>query len=681
MRSRIAWFLVALSATFFVTDTVINAMVQPLFSADSMAVHGWPLIPLAALGSSVMGAIILTRLPGHRIGWLLAAVGTLTCFSVTCEIVSIWIDEAGGPGPERAAEVAGWLAVFTGGSTAFAGLTLMFLLAPDGHLLSPRWRWAARADLLGLLLFEIGLLNSTPKDFTGRGDPRGAGAVAATFLSVGILLIAAVLVSAVVSVVIRLRRATGETRQQLRWFALAAVAVGVGVVGLLVVESLNGGDQVWYSAIPLQIAFVLLPIFLAVAILKHRLYDVDLIINRAVVLGVSALFVTVGYTVLVVGVGEMVSGGSGFWTSVLATAAVALAFQPLRRWVVRFADRLAYGARAVPYDALSAFSRRLGDSPDPAALLPAVAEAAGRAVSAVRCVVTLDVDNGETGSASWTRSASAARAATGTAVTVVVEDAAGQLGTIVVTPAPGRAIRAHERALLEDLAEQAAVSFRNARLQAELAGHVADLDRRTAELAASRRRLFEADDAERRRIERAIDRDVMPTLRSLTATLENADRTVPTDTLVAQATTALDALRELTRGIFPTMLARAGIAPALSAHLSRAGVSAPLKVDDSATGRRFAARTEAAAYFAATTAVAAGAQGPLRLEVVADCLVLEGHRAVDLGAERQAVLDRVEALGGSLAEGEGYLRVTVPTVEATGVPGPRGLEQPAPAVG
>src|SRR4029079_12219904 len=97
------------------------------------------------------------------------------------------------------------------------------LLAPDGHLLSPRWRWAARADLLGLLLFEVGLLNAEPKDFVGRGDPRGARALASTFLSAGILLIATVLVSAVVSVVIRMRRATGETRQQLRWFALAAV--------------------------------------------------------------------------------------------------------------------------------------------------------------------------------------------------------------------------------------------------------------------------------------------------------------------------------------------------------------------------------------------------------------------------------------------------------------------------
>ncbi|HEX4699806.1 MAG TPA: GAF domain-containing protein [Actinomycetes bacterium] len=679
MRARIPWLLVALSSALVVADTIMDAQVQPLSSADSVAVHGWPLIPAAALGSSIMGAVILSRLPRHPIGWLLAAVGTLTCFSVTCEIYSIWVDEAGGPGSELAAEVTGWLSVFTGGSCAFAGLTLMFLLAPDGHLLSPRWRWAAWADGLGLLLFWVGLLNAKPKDFTGRGDPRGTSALASTFLTIGILLITAVLVLAVVSVVIRMRRSTGETRQQLRWFALAAVAVGVGVVGLLVVESLNGGDQTWYSAIPLQVAFVLLPVFLAIAVLRYRLYDVDVIINRAVVVGVAAVFVAVGYTLLVVGVSGLLGDQvSGFWPSVIATAAVAMAFQPLRRRVVRFADRLAYGPRAVPYDALSAFSRRLGDSPEPAALLPAVAEAAGRAVSASRCLVTLDVDRGETRTASWSRSPRAARSASGADLTVPVADAGGPLGSIMVTPAPGRTVRPHERALLEDLAEQAAVSFRNARLEAELAGHVADLDRRTDELAASRRRLFEAGDAERRRLEHAIDRDVMPTLRSLTATLESPGAAAETDALVDQATTALDALRELTRGIFPTMLARAGIAPALTAHLARAGSPARLVVAGSLEGRRFAPRTEAAAYYAATVAAAAGARGTLSLGVDDGCLVLEVDGAAPLGDDREAVLDRVDALGGSLVETDGWLRVTVPTVEAAPVPVPREVDEAAP---
>jgi hypothetical protein len=677
VRARIPWLLFALSSALVVADTVMDAQVQPLLSADSTAVHGWPLIPTAALGSSLMGAVILSRLPRHRIGWLLAGVGFVTCFSVTCEIYSIWVDEAGGPGPELAAEVTGWLSVFTGGSVAFAGLTLMFLLAPDGHLLSPRWRWAARADGLGLALFWVGLLNAAPKDFTGRGDPRGASALASTFLSAGIILIAAVLVSAVVSVVLRLRRATGETRQQLRWFALAAVAVGVGVVGLLVVESLNGGDQTWYSAIPLQIAFVLLPVFLAIAVLRYRLYDIDLIINRAVVLAVAVGFVVVGYTVLVVALGRLLGAQQhGFWPSVIATAAVAMAFQPLRGRVVRFADRFAYGERAVPYDALSELIRQLGDSPDPTTLLPAVAEAAGGAVSATRAEVTLDVDHGDPQTATWARD-DRSRPAGDTTVTVEVADAAGHLGWITVTPAPGRAVRPHERDLLDDLAEQSALAFRNARLQAELAAHVTVLDQRTAELAASRRRLFEAGDAERRRIERAINREVMPDLGTLTQSLDAASgpgAAVPDpaaiDELVAGATAALEALRELTRGIFPTMLARAGLGPALSAYLGRVQPDAVLEVDPSATGARFAARTEAAAYAGVVAAVSTGPVSRVQLHVANGCVFVSCAGATGLGADRQTVLDRVEALDGSLSETSDGLVVRLPVSDSSGTPVP-----------
>ena len=281
----------------------------------------------------------------------------------------------------------------------------------------------------------------------------------------------------------------------MRLFALGAAVVGVGVLLLLVVQAFNGGKQTWASAVPLQVSICLLPVFLAIAVLRYRLYDVDVIINRAVVLAVAVGFVVVGYTVLVVAVGRLLGAQQhGFWPSVIATAAVAMAFQPLRGRVVRFADRLAYGARAVPYDALSELIRQLGDSPDPTTLLPAVAEAAGGAVSATRAEVTLDVDHGDPQTATWTRG-DRERPAGDATVTVEVADAAGHLGWITVTPAPGRAVRPHERALLDDLAEQSALAFRNARLQAELAAHVTVLDQRTAEL----RRLPPADLRGRRR--------------------------------------------------------------------------------------------------------------------------------------------------------------------------------------
>ncbi len=135
----------------------------------------------------------------------------------------------------------------------------------------------------------------------------------------------------------------------------------------------------------------MLPILFAVAVLRYRLYDIDVIINRAVVIVAATAFAAVCYTTLVVLVGNQVNTrAGGFWLSLLGIATVALAFQPLRHAVIRLSDRLAYGVRAKPYEALSSFSRRLAETPSPSTLLPAVAEAAGRAVSARGATVTLD---------------------------------------------------------------------------------------------------------------------------------------------------------------------------------------------------------------------------------------------------------------------------------------------------
>ena len=117
---------------------------------------------------------------------------------------------------------------------------------------------------------------------------------------------------------------------------------------------MNGGEQTWASAVPLQFSFLLLPVCFAVAVLRYRLYDVELIVNRAIVLGAGHA-VRRGRLHRTGGRGRSHArrAGRGFWPSIVATAVVALAFQPLRSSVVRFADRLAYGSRAAPYDALS----------------------------------------------------------------------------------------------------------------------------------------------------------------------------------------------------------------------------------------------------------------------------------------------------------------------------------------
>ena len=159
-------------------------------------------------------------------------------------------------------------------------------------------------------------------------------------------------------------------------------------MNLFVVQIVNGGEQTWAASLPavrrLRPADRCCS---AIAVLRYRLYDVEVILNRTLVLALGTAFAAIGYTTLVVLVGARVGPDSGgVWLSLLATALVALAFQPLRRQVIRLANRLAYGSRAQPYEALSDFSRRLAETPVAGRRCwPRSPRLPGRAVAAQRC--------------------------------------------------------------------------------------------------------------------------------------------------------------------------------------------------------------------------------------------------------------------------------------------------------
>ncbi len=510
MRSRLAWAVVALTTVAFILDTVFTAAHRPLLSEATWADHGWPLAPLAGTGYAVMGALIISRYPRHRLGWLLCAASLLSVTLAT-DAYSTWVLDGGGPGSAYWAHVAAWAGPLLGWP-AFTAQIIVFLTAPDGHLLSPRWRWAAWVALAGLTLHTLGTLTIRPGEVV-VGEDFGNRAVSLPLLTVGWMLVAAALIASVVSLVLRLRRAKDDERLQLLWIASAAAMLALGVVCILAIPRIQGEEGTWLAALPLRLAQLAVPVCVAVAVLRHRLLAIDLILNRALVFALATGVVAVGYVVVVVLAGAAVGGSTeGFWPSLLATAVVALAFQPVRGRVVRIADRLAFGAAAAPYEALAEFSRRLGESPDPAALLPAVADAAGRAVNAHRVTVRLHVE-AEPDETAWPPGGRPPRAAIWSRCWWPTVP--GALGCVEVTMPPGHALRPHQMRLLRDLAEQTALAFRNARLTAELSGDVDRLARRTGDLAESRRRLISAGDAERSRLERAISRQVTPHLAPL----------------------------------------------------------------------------------------------------------------------------------------------------------------------
>ena len=680
MRRRIAWGVVVVTALAFVLDTVFTAAQRPLLSEATWADHGWPLAPLAGMGYAVMGALIISRYPRHRLGWLLSAASLLS-LTLVADAYSTWVLDGGGPGSPYWAHVAAWAGPLIGWP-AFTAQIFVFLLAPDGHLQSRGWRWVAWVALAGVALHTVGTLTIRPGEVV-VGEDLGNRAVSLPLLTVGWMLVAAALIASVVSLVLRLRRATGEERLQLLWIASAAALLALGVVCILAIPRIQGEEGTWLAALPLRVAQAAVPACVAIAVLRHRLIAIDLVLNRALVFALATGVVAVGYVAVVVLAGLAVDGRTdGFWPSLVATAVVALAFQPLRGRVVRVADRLAFGAAAVPYEALAELSRRLGDSRDPADLLPAVADAAGRAVNARYVRATLHVEAGPDDVATW--SSQAGEVAKGDVVDVPVVDLGERLGNIEVTMPPGHALRTIERRLLVDLAEQAALAFRSARLAAELSGEVERLDRRTGDLADSRRRLINAGDAERSRLGRAIDRQVAPYLAPLPDRLRQlavagadsspTQRAEVLSGLQGSLDSALVALREITRGVFPAQLARSGLPVALATLVARAGETGRLVVEDSAAGRRFPSRVEAAAYFSAAETTRDLDDPTVVVSVRADRLSLVVTGTDRGGMARDDIRDRVEAAGGRLAissaDGHAVVDVQLPLHTAASRSGP-----------
>ena len=672
MHARIAWVVLGLTTLAGILDTVFTAAHRSLLSEATWADHGWPLAPLAGVGCALMGALIISRYPRQPLGWLLCAASLLSV-TLAADAYSVWVLDGDGPGSAYWAHVAAWASPLLGWP-AFTALIMVFLISPDGHLQSPRWRWAVWITVAGLGLHTLGTLTVRPDVFV-YGQEYGYRSISGPLLTVGVILVAAGLIASAVSMALRLRRARDDERRQLLWIASSAVFLAFGVVVVLLVPRLQGEAGTWLAGLPLRLALLAVPICVAVAVLRHRLLEIDLIVNRALVFTLATGLVAVGYVFVVVIVGLVVGGATGgLWPSLLATASVALAFQPLRRRVVRVADRLAFGAAAVPYEALADFSRRLGDSPDPSDLLPAVADAAAHAVGANRIIVLLNVKAGPDRIATWPPSGVNNSMASSVAIPIV--DRGEKLGSITIEMPAGHALRAREQRLLADLADQAGMAFRSVRLTAELSGEVEQLGHRTDELAESRRRLITAGDAERSRLERAIAGQVIThvapipnRLRQLSNLGTHATTAVDAALLaplVESLNMALEALREITRGVFPAQLTRSGLPTALGSLLARARSTARLVVEDSAVGRRFDSRVEAAAYFCVAEATR-NLANPVAVVLSAPDdhlqLVVSGSARGRLPLNHMR--DRVEAAGGSVSiideDGQAVIEIRAPT--------------------
>jgi signal transduction histidine kinase len=335
------------------------------------------------------------------------------------------------------------------------------------------------------------------------------------------------LLAAMVGTYLRMRRSTGDLRQQLRWLAYASLVIGVCLVGMIVAGIFfpNTPSGIWDLIIVLGFG-IAVPVACGIAILKHGLYDLDLVISKAVVYAVLAAFFTIVYVAVVVGIGSALGSTHNAFLTVLAAALIAIAFNPVRERAKHLANRLVYGDRASPYEVLSEFSDRMAETYSLEDVLPRMARILGEGTGAAEAHVWLRIGEELRPAAAWgdeNRAAIPVALADGelpplgnASRAVAVRDRGDLLGALAVRKPESDPLTPAESRLLDDLAAQAGLVLRNVRLTEELRANL-------EELQASRQRIVSAQDQERRRLERNIHDGAQQQLVALAVKLRLAD--------------------------------------------------------------------------------------------------------------------------------------------------------------
>ncbi len=478
-------------------------------------------------------------------------------------------------------------------------VTVGLILFPDGRLPSPRWRWVVWASVTSIIIEAVVMMwvfrptsTVTYGSMTDFGDLASIGPLVAVTLLVQMLMVPV----SIAGMIVRFRRSTGPERQQFR-----LVVWGAAVTGALVLMSAfadifgRGGGRLFFL-----IGLIVLIGSYGVAIGKYRLYDIDVVISRTLVYGLLALFIGVVYIGIAV-VPWIVLGSeaeNNAWLGILATVVVAVSFQPLRRRLQRFANRIVYGRRATPYEVLSSFSQGVS-AVDPE-VLTQVAKSLAGGTTADSASIWVGTSEDAHRIALWPEDS---KSSNGAGAVAPVLHADEELGRVELSVPPGQPFPETDQRLLNQVASGLGLALRNLQL-------TDDLTTRVDELRESRRRVVALQDQTRRLLERDLHDGAQQRLVALKIKiglastiakndqLEDIERIL--DDVKGETDLTIDSLRNLARGIYPPLLEAEGLGAALSAQLRRAPI--PVTVQAAGIGR-YPQEIEATFYFCVLEAV------------------------------------------------------------------------------
>jgi signal transduction histidine kinase len=669
-QRRLAWTIWGISVAFTAGYVVVNTL------AKGFNLGEYAFTVFAVLLYATVGALITSRQAGNRVGWLFAWVGLSASVSILAGSYATLAQQQDLP----LLAAAAWVGR-VGFAAMFGPLAFLFLIFPTGRPPSPRWGWLLRVMLVAYAVtmiafaltpgpLEAGFAELPRPVANPIGLPSSWRQSIEVITTVAGLVLALGAITSVLSLIQRYRRAAQLERQQIRWLAFLGVFLGIILVlsfGLFATGAVS--DESIVSAITffafITGMFLGIPLVCGIAILRHGLWDLGVVVKKTVQYGLLVAGFVVAVAVLAALLPLLILGvGGGNVVDVpmiVIGALLAIGFILVRSRAQRWANRIVYGKRSTPYEVLSEFAERVGETYSTEDVLPRMVQLLGEATGAREARVWLRIGNEMRADASWPPDAAQTRNVPARAdelpdfgddVAFEVRHQGELLGALSVSVAANDPMNPTKEKLARDMAAQAGLVLRNVRL--------------IEDLRESRRRIVSVQDERARALERNIHDGAQQQLVALSVKLRLATGFVERDPakaramleeLQGQTTETLEDLRDLARGIYPPLLADKGLPAALEAQARKSPV--PVTVQPDGVGR-YRQDVESAVYFCCLEALNNVAKyadassveirlrqshGELRFQVADDGRGFDTAAMSD-GTGLQGMADRLDAIGG-----------------------------------
>lgn len=525
--------------------------------------------PFLSIIYTGLGVVIIKHRPRNPIGWIFLIVSSSYVLSALAAGALLYTSILPAPLGPSLLDLATWLGNWAWLPAQLLPLTFVFLLFPDGHLLSPRWRIIGWAAGLGLLSLMLGLAAHPGPiaDWASQPNPFGiAGSerVLDSLMTVGSILLAIGVFGSMAAIAVRFRRSKGIERARMKWLVYAAILIliaGAFTLPYWLSGNLSNGPALELSIVLTNLVTLGIAVAVTIAIAGYRLYDIDVIINRTLVYSVMTGVIILIYS-LVVGTASVFFGSSGNWLlALVATGLVAVLFQPIRDRLQRGVNRLLYGQRDEPFEVLTRLGQSLEQSAADTAL-PALVDTVAQALRLP--YVDLQERQGDR---------FVTVAATGRPVDDPVSFPmiyqAEEIGRLLVgSRTPGEALGAADEHLLRNIARQAGATVYDTRL--------------TADLQRSRQQIVTSREEERRRLRRDLHDGLGPSLASLLLEARVLRRMIREDPAAAEGLAdeiqadiraTIDDVRRVVNELRPPALDDLGLVPALQVMAAKLGRS------------------------------------------------------------------------------------------------------------